>query len=140
VSALLLAVAGCTNPTPQPPPLTGTTVEGVLAVNGNPLPGGVIQLWGPNGTMGFGHVAEGGKYTVINAPEGPVTITVSEKLTLPIGPGAPMPQMPGPSLNDEQKKLLAEVDKKYGKNTPDNPLKYEVKKGAQTHDIELTIP
>ena len=64
----------------------------------------------------------------------------------PGGPdGAPgglpgMPHVPGPNLTEEQQKLLAEVEKKYGKNTPENPLKYEVKKGTQTRNIDLTVP
>jgi len=113
------------------------TISGKVTYQGKPLGGGSVNFLseGPNPTMKTGGIQKDGSYSVSGVPVGPAKITVqgihARKLLIPA------------QLQKEQGKTEVTTDQpevyvppQYS-NTETSGLRYEVRPGSQTHDIEL---
>jgi hypothetical protein len=140
---LYLAAIGCSGGPP-----TGV-VTGKVTFNGEPVAHGIVTFYGDDGRVDSSQIDDG-NYTVHRAPVGPVKITVTGGGLAPGGMGPP-----GMKMGKEMSEKLAEkggavpegkaaarlkdpkqIPRKYGaKETSD--LTFTVKKGTQSHDIDL---
>jgi hypothetical protein len=149
VALVLLAgaVAGC-----GPDYKNRGVVKGKVTMGKTALPSGTVVFHGPNNLQSTAMIDENGNYTMLDAPVGEVTITV----TVPT-----LPQVQGGMKAEvERRKKIAggnsadpsgessgimfskmptravRIEDKYSKPET-SPLKFEVQKGEQTKDIEL---
>jgi hypothetical protein len=115
-------------------------VKGRVTYNGNPVTGGVIDFVSADeGAFIFqGRIEEYGNYTV-RCPVEPVKITIENRMLRPgareqvIRVASPRPGQRPP---DPFKGVYVEIPHKYYESDTTD-LTYMVKKGPQTHDIEL---
>jgi hypothetical protein len=121
-----------------------SVVKGRVLFKGTPLPGGQLAFHSAKGTSAAGTavIDESGNYS-INSPEGDVKITVDNQMLMPgaarekriaekMGAG---PRPGGPQPTEVKGKYVPIPAKYLSPETTD--LTYTVKKGEQTHDIEL---
>jgi len=120
-------------------------VKGKVSFAGKSLTAGTVMFYGQQGNMtGSGAITPDGSYFVPDAPLGEVKITVSVP-PVPFGglkhlKGAPTgPVMPGSTAPADLGKIPSQVipiPEKYAK-VETTPLTFSVKRGEQTHDIDL---
>jgi len=151
LSAALSCLAGCGS---------SSKIVGKVTYKGKPVPGGIVAFYGANNWTGTSDLDENGNYTIVKAPVGTVKITVDTSSYRPTQLPFAAPKMPNmqdmskmakppempeeakknplynPQLRAERAKRYVEIPAKYAH--PDTTdLTYEVKRGVQTHDIEL---
>jgi hypothetical protein len=128
-------VAGCSKTRRAP---EHAEVSGKVVYHNKPVTGGQVSFVAADGFASVGIIDEKGNYT-ISAPVGDVRIGidnrgVGSKLREAAAKGAGRPDAEAPK---PIKGVYREIPAKF--YTPDtSELKYTVKSGAQTHDIELT--
>jgi hypothetical protein len=144
---LLILSAGCGL---RPRSVEHAEVTGKVLYQGKPLPGGTVSFVAVNGAFAFtGAIDENGQYEV-KAPVGEVMIGVDNRML-----------RSGPTQGDGSKEVKTLRQKMEGEDQKDQPskgrlkgryvaipksytdpttsgLKYTVKLGPQTHDIELS--
>ena len=131
---LSLALVGCG---PAVPSVTGSVLFA-----GRPLTSGTVLFHGADGHVGHGLITEEGRYTVANAPPGPVRITVQSHAARPAGlpsNGDPPPAAPiglGPLPKDQRIGTHVPIPPRY-LDPEQSGLTYTVRAGRQKHDIEL---
>jgi hypothetical protein len=125
ISLLGLAVCGCGKNTGN--------VSGKISYQGKPLPGGYVNFMseGEQGNFKTSPIKEDGSYSVSALPVGPAKISIQGLAARRL---ADLPGQGGKVEKIQQKEVF--VPDKYG-NTDTSGLKYEVKSGSQSHDIEL---
>ena len=140
----LLGLMGC-----GPGSKSHSIVKGKVTINGQALNAGTVTFTTQDNRQGSATISADGTYTMGDAPQGDVTITVAvpqsserekmmgmgkddEKkvLTSPVGGNSkmPLPTMPGRAVP---------IPEKYSK-IETSGLNYKVGKGEQTKNIELT--
>lgn len=138
---LLILIPSCK---PSARSVEHAEVSGKVIFKGQPLPGGTISFVAVIGGFSYtGLIDENGNYKV-NAPEGEVRIGVLNKMLLG-GSGKADSEAKGDSLRQEktagQKKGI--IKGRYVRLPFDfgdpikSGLKYTVKPGPQTHDVEI---
>jgi hypothetical protein len=148
--ASVLALSGCGKST--------ATVSGVVKFQGEPLPSGTVLIYGADGQPIKGTISEDGKYTVADAPVGPVKIAVQvqDSSTMPGGGagGAGGPADGGqdmsrgvPGADEHMKKGMDRAMPGNERRVVSIPARYSspetsglsttLKKGKQTFPIEL---
>lgn len=113
-----------------------------------PLTAGTIAFVAADGRGASGTITPKGEYTVPDAPMGETTITVTTP-KVPMGPMAAMMPKPPSGNKGMPKEMLPPgyeeggkppkiipAPEKYGK-ADTSPLKYTVKPGEQTFDVEM---
>ena len=125
LSLLTLAAGGCGRNT--------GSVSGKVSYQGKPLPGGYVNFMseGENNTFKTSQINEDGSYSVSGLSVGPAKISVQGLSARRL---ADLPGQGGKDQKVQQKQVF--VPDKYG-NTDTSGLKYEVKPGSQSYDIEL---
>jgi len=126
-------------------------ISGVVKLpDGTPLPSGQVTFLsqGPENKVAQ-CIIQDGKYSIENFPAGPAKImvqtfpssdeppapgTLPDPKLINMGPGMPPPREP-PAGAEPGKSVM--IDDKY-KNPDTSGLDYEVTKGDQQHDIEVT--
>jgi hypothetical protein len=137
---LLTLIGGCGR---TPRSVEHAEVSGKVLLQGQPVPGGQVNfVTVKGGFASAGTIDENGNYQ-IKAPVGEVVITVNNAMLAPRrGPReVPHPKKPGADEEQPVKGRWVKIPSRY--STPDtSDLKYTVKPGTQTHDVELsaTIP
>ncbi len=127
-SAAALAVPGCG-------PSKGS-VNGVVNVNGKPLPSGTIYFLSQTSQQVISANIDDGKFSIPAIATGPAKVSVTTTPPLnhpgnaPSGAPAPPPVAPG---------KYVPIPKQYG-NPDTSNLSYDVKTGPQTKDFDLTSP
>jgi hypothetical protein len=113
-------------------------VSGEVSYKGKPVTGGEIMFFTEDGFNGTGRIDEQGHYTV-NAPVGNVKVTINNTM---VGKSAreaaskgagPRPGGPEP---EPIKGKFMRLPPKYS-SPAETDLNYNVKKGAQTINVEL---
>lgn len=142
--AILTVVLGCSK---SPYSVGYTDVSGKVLLDGKPLPGGQVSFVAVNGDIASrGDIGEDGKYQ-IKAPIGEVRIGIDNSLLKPPDPGRGRP--PKGMLHGTKQGFVKDPDKPPLKGryvalptTYMDPalsgLKYTVKPGSQTYDIQLS--
>jgi len=122
---LALAVSGCSKKT--------GTVSGKVLYQSKPLPGGHVNFLseGPNSTVKTSEIQSDGSYSVSGIPVGPAKITVQGVSARNI------PQFKGQGEAAQQSKPKEVFVPPQYSNADKSGLKYDVKLGAQSYDIEL---
>jgi hypothetical protein len=122
------------------------TVKGKITFMNKPLTAGTVAFVTSDGRHAAGTITFNGEYTVPDAPVGETTITVTTPKA-PMGPMAKMPKPPTgskgmpkemlpPGYEEGKTVQIVPAPEKYA--TPESsPLKYTVKPGEQTYDIDL---
>lgn len=127
-------------------------MKGKVTFKGKPLVAGTIAIVGNENRIGHGYINKDGTYEIKDAPVGEVTITVQSPSP---GRGGMPPPQPPPGVKNpgipsmpkefvpggaEEKTALPRdyepAPAKYGK-VETSDLKYTVKSGVQTIDIDL---
>ena len=109
-------------------------VSGKVSYNGKAIASGQVTFEGEGGRTGTGPIADG-KYTIPDAPVGPVRIGVvsikrGPKAVNPMEAGSGTPAPPAPPAKP------VPVPERFG--TPaKSGLSYTVATGSQTHDIDI---
>jgi hypothetical protein len=153
----ILFIAGCTSRRGE----EQGEVSGKVTYNGKPLPGGRISFYGAKGYNGEGIISPQGEYS-LHAPLGEVQIRVDNTILRPnseeeqekakrFGKGKanlvklkPWQQKEGGDKKTEEMTTSHGVTGRYVPipkryiNPNTSGLKYTVKPGSQTFDIELT--
>lgn len=120
-------------------------VSGRVLFQGKPLPGGRVSFVAVNGGIANSDfIDENGNYK-IKAPIGDVKVGVDNSMLEPkrFGGGGPPkglnhPRPPGQEAQEKPiKGQFVRIPEQY-KDPSTSGLSYTVKKGAQTHDIELS--
>jgi hypothetical protein len=125
-------------------------VTGQVRYQGKPLPGGRVTFVAVEGSFAStGTIDEKGNYK-INAPVGPVKISVNNTMLDPqrgaghaaarrgpAGPGAQRPPGGGAEEPTEIKGTWVRIPPKYA-SAETSGLTFTVTKESKTHDIELT--
>jgi hypothetical protein len=114
-------------------------ITGKVTYDGKPLPAGRVMFFWRGGENAYSSVIkEDGSYSLFKVPVGPVQVTVETFPPVPVGilggmggakPDA-APTMPPGSAR------YVKIPAKY-RDKIKSLLTYEVKKGAQTYDIDL---
>src|SRR5262245_54815985 len=131
---LALATSGCA---PR-----GPSVSGTVTFKGEPLPSGTVLFHAADGRIEHGLITGNGKYTVANAPPGPVRITVRSHPPAPVGlpsRGGPLPSAPAgmvPPAKEQRDGKFVAIPPRY-LDPAQSTLTYNVRAGKQTYDIEL---
>jgi hypothetical protein len=110
------------------------TVKGRVFYNGKPLKSGTVTFLFADGSKKGSAIGPEGNYKLENIPTGAAQIGVKSESRVP--PGLQQPGAPG--FQDANR---AEPEEKIPSiyNTPEGSrLMYDVRKGLQDHDIELT--
>jgi hypothetical protein len=134
---LLTLLAGCGQ---NPHSAEHTEVSGKVLFQGKPLPGGIVSFVAVNG--GFtstGTIDENGDYQ-IKAPVGDVEISVMNRMLQSSRESKWMPprlKKADAKENQPLKGRWVEIPSHY-EDPHTSGLKYTVKRGPQTHDIELS--
>jgi hypothetical protein len=125
LSLLVLAVGGCGKSTGN--------VSGKVSYQGKPLPGGYVNFMseGEQGSFKASGIKEDGSYSVSGLAVGPAKISIQGLSARRL---ADLPGQGGKDEKTQQKEVY--VPDKYG-NAETSGLKYEVKPGSQSYDIEL---
>lgn len=141
---LLILVAGCGQ---TPHSVDHAEVSGKVLYQGQPLPGGRVNFLALNGGFASSaNIDENGNYH-IKAPVGETEISVTNlMLKSKTGPkkGSLAPKEADTKVKEAEGKGNQSLKGRYVKipshyeDPQKSGLKYTVKKGAQTHDIELT--
>ena len=135
---LLTLLAGCDK---NPHSAEHTEVSGKVLFKGKPLPGGTVSFVAVNG--GFtstGTIDENGNYQ-IKAPVGDVEISVMNRMLQPSRGSKGMRPARLKKAEAKENRLLKGRWVKIPSHYEDphtSGLKYTVKQGPQTHDIELS--
>jgi hypothetical protein len=121
-SLLALAAGGCGRST--------GSVSGKVTYQDKPLPGGYVNFMSQSVTK-TSDIKDDGSYSVSGLPVGTAKISVQglQKRQL-----AALPGQGGKDSAPQQKEVF--VPPQYG-NTETSGLQYDVKPGAQPHDIDL---
>jgi hypothetical protein len=108
-------------------------VSGKVLYQGKPLPGGYVNFMsgGEKSVSKTSAIKEDGSYSVSGLPVGTAKISIQGLTARRL---ADLPGQGGKDAKVEQKEVY--VPPQYG-NTETSGLKYEVKVGAQSFDIEL---
>jgi hypothetical protein len=135
---LLTLVGGCGR---SPRSVEHMEVSGKVLLGGTPLPGGQVSfVTVKGGFASSGTIDENGNYQ-IKAPVGEVAISVSNAMLQPRGrrgpANTPHPKQSGAPEDQPMKGRWVSMPSRY-MNPDTSGLKYTVKPGAQTHDIELS--
>jgi hypothetical protein len=132
---LFLAVA-CNN---KPHSAEHAEVSGRVLFQGKPLPGGKVSFVAVNGGFAStGDIDENGNYQ-IKPPVGDVEISVTNRM-LQSGYGAKAPPHPKKAGSEEARPVKGRwvnIPSSYA-DPRTSGLKYTVKSGSQSHDIELS--
>jgi|SRR5579875_1367916 len=114
----------------------------------------MVAFYSDSGWTGTSDISEDGSYAILKPPTGPVKITVDTSMYRPTQLPGNAPKMPNapdlsklpeaaknnplynPQIGAERAKRYVAIPAKYA-NPKTTDLTYEVKRGAQTHDIEL---
>jgi hypothetical protein len=117
-------------------------VSGIVTYDGRPLPSGTVLFHGENGRVEHALISPDGAYTIAEAPQGAVRITVHPHASAPLAfptRGKPPPQATEnlPSAGTEKRDgKFVDVPSRY--RDPDSSgLTFEVRAGSQKHDIDL---
>jgi hypothetical protein len=134
---LLTVMAGCG----EPRSAEHADVSGKVLFQGKPLPGGEVSFVAVNGGFGsIGIIDENGNYQ-IKAPVGEVTIGVMNRMLASRGAKASRllqkTQEGGAKQRQRLKGQYVKIPSQY-EDPATSGLKYTVKRGPQTHDIELS--
>jgi hypothetical protein len=108
-------------------------VSGKVSYQGKPLPGGYVNFMseGEQSTFKTSQINEDGSYSVSGLSVGPAKISVQGLSARRLA------DLPGQGRKDEKiQQREVYVPPQYG-NTDTSGLKYEVKPGSQSYDIEL---
>ena len=136
---LLTLMVGCGKNPHEP---EQAEVSGTVLFQGKPLPGGrVTFVLVKGGFESRGIIDENGNYT-IKAPVGDVEIGVDNRWLAPRrGPTNKRPILKKPGAQEAQrmKGRWVNIPSSYA-DPHASGLKYTVKPGSQTHDIELSQP
>jgi len=130
----LVPMLGCPSGDPA-----ATLVSGKVTMDGQPVAGTVTFFGADNKTeVGASPIGPSGEYSIPNPTPGPVKIVVKSMA----GAAGGGPLIPAPKGTTEMPKTAGgnqgvAPPVKYGSPTT-TPLSYEVKKGKQTYDIQLT--
>ncbi len=129
VFLVVLAIGGCTgNSSDQ------ATVTGRVLYDNEPLPSGTVTFLFADGTKKGTSIGSDGSYRMTEIGPGPVRIGVLSKARVP--PGLQVPGAPGGNTGPPPEPVV-QIPSAY--NSPvDSGLSYEVHKGAQEHNIELS--
>jgi hypothetical protein len=133
---LLTVVLGCSN---NPHSVDHAEVSGHVLFQGQPLPGGKVTFVAVNGGFAStGTIDVNGHYQ-INAPVGPVEISVTNRTLQTRGAATQSPRLKKAEAQGDQslKGRWVKIPSQY-EDPHLSGLKYTVKAGTQTHDIELT--
>jgi hypothetical protein len=117
------------------------SVSGTVTFAGRPLSSGTVLFHGADGRIEHGMIGEEGRYAIADAPPGDVRITVSAHPVAPAGlPSAGEPPSPpagfGPARTEVRDSSFAAIPPRY-RDPEQSGLRYTVRDGAQTHDIDL---
>jgi hypothetical protein len=128
VVGAVLVLGGCGKPT--------ASVKGKVTYKGKLLSSGTVTFVAENAT-GFSPISADGSYSVLKAPVGPCSITV----TTPKVPGGGMMMDPSkmggsPISTTEAKAPEIEAPPRYA-DPKTSPLTFEVKPGENVFDIPL---
>ena len=113
-----------------------------MTYKGQPLPSGTVLFHSAEGRIEHGLVTAGGRYTIIEAPLGPVRITVQSHAPTPKGMptrGVKAPAAPAensPPATEKRDGKYVQIPRRY-LDPAKSGLTYIVQAGSQTHDIEL---
>jgi hypothetical protein len=111
-------------------------LSGSVTYNGRKLTYGTVLFFGVDRGKNDCALARGlivdGKYKVNHVPVGPVKIVVLSHPKVPVGISNP----PGNKKPHSPRQDNVPIPDKYG-HTATTDLTYSVKKGSQTHDIDL---
>jgi hypothetical protein len=134
---LLSVMAGCGKPRSA----EHADVSGKVLFQGKPLPGGEVSFVAVNGGFAStGTIDENGNYQ-IKAPVGEVTIGVMNRMLASRGVKASRllrkTQEEGAKQRQALKGQYVKIPSQY-EDPATSGLKYTVKRGPQTHDIELS--
>jgi hypothetical protein len=111
------------------------TVKGRVLYNGQPLKSGTVTFLFADGSKKGSAIGPDGHYRMANVPTGLAHIGVKSENHVPPG----LQQQPGaPGVKpDEPREPVVKIPSSY--NTPEGSrLTYEVRKGSQEYNIELT--
>jgi len=122
-SCIALFLAGCGG--------SSATVNGTITLDGKPLNSGFILFQPSEGTVQSADIQPDGTYTVGQLGLGTAKIAINVPPPPPSGPDGVSADAPGAS--NVEPVLIPE---KYG-DVETTGLTYEVKLGAQVHDIDL---
>jgi hypothetical protein len=135
---LLTLLAGCDK---QPLSVEHTEVSGKVLFQGKPLPGGIVSFVAvKGGFVSSGPIDENGNYQ-LNAPVGDVEISVMNRMLQPSrGSKGLRPARLKKAEAKENQPLKGRWVKipSHFEDPHTSGLKYTVKQGPQTHDIELS--
>ena len=135
---LLGLASGCTN---NPHSAEHADVSGKVLFRGEPLPGGQVTFVTVKGGFAAnGTIDENGNYQ-IKAPVGDVEISVMNRMLQPSRGSKGMRPAPLKKTEAKEQQLLKGRWVKIPSHYEDphtSGLKYTVKPGPQTHDIELS--
>lgn len=114
------------------------TVSGTVSYKGEKLGNGNVTFIGADNKAAVSPINADGTYRVNDAPVGAVKITVEtapipEQSSSPMMKGVDMPDMKGKSSNVGK---YVKIPARY-KDPAQSGLTYQVKSGAQKHDIKL---
>lgn len=131
---LLALMAGCGNPhAPKE-----AEVSGKVLFQGKPLPGGKVTFTAVKGGFSaIGIIDENGAYQ-IKAPVGEVQISVTNRMLQPRTEPKGLPRLGKAQGVEKQtvKGQWVQIPEQY-EDASKSGLTYTVKRGSQTHDIEL---
>lgn len=134
---LLTLLAGCGK---NPHSAEHTDVSGKVLFQGKPLPGGIVSFVAVNGGFAAtGTIDENGNYQ-IKAPVGDVEISVMNRMLQSSSGSKRMPPRLKKAEATENQLLKGRWVKipSHYEDPQTSGLKYTVKQGPQTHDIELS--
>ena len=135
---VLTLLAGCDK---NPHSAEHTEVSGKVLFQGKPLPGGIVSFAAVNGGfVSSGTIDEHGNYQ-IKAPVGDVEISVMNRMLQPSRGSKGMRPAPLKKTEAKEHQLLKGRWVKIPSHYEDphtSGLKYTVKQGPQTHDVELS--
>jgi len=133
-------------------PLAPASISGAVSFQGQPIKGGTVQFFTPEGTAYSAQIGPDGTYSVSDVPEGELIITVETESVNPARKAAAagkdmerrekIAQQPppdgrgsGPAAAEKAASYL-KIPEKYG-NPKTSPLTVTVKSGRLVHPIEL---
>jgi hypothetical protein len=137
----LTALPGCKKPR--------ATVHGTVSFGNQKLTGGTVSFFGGPSVVGTGTIKSDGTYTVLDAPVGETTVTVTtpKRAMGPMAGGGKAPPgskgmpkefiPPGASEGAGPVNTGPPAPEKYA-DPEKSPLKFTVQKGDNTYDITLS--